>query len=279
MGWGIGDLSATLLGYDKPDDIKTDPATVSQQFKDILNLLFTYPQLFQGLQMAAAVGQNPTEYLGQFIKDANSPEGQALKASGTASWIPGNKYIDTGALAQANTQLAGEYESKQVANFQGFYDKLGDVPALSGLFSDAKGEFSQEFTKQINTGYEQMAGAALGTGAVSGFLADPAKQAKILGPLALQKAQYLKDLQMIQQGKALSLAGAGGLVGASQNATTGLGVSPFTGQAAAAAGMFGGFNQDLSFKTQFANQSAFNSYQQAGLAAQMQGFQTMFAGS
>jgi len=85
-----------------------------------------------------------------------------------------------------------------------------------------------------------------------------------------------QSIQQNAQAQALGLTGAGGLASQGLFGMNMGGPSPWTGNVLNSAGLFGGLNQELSLKSQMANQSAFNDYQMAGLNAQMQGFKTMF---
>lgn len=240
-------VSKALFGEADYKTPQASQATAQAQFADIFNVMFEYPELFEGLQMASALGKDPMDYINSFL----SPTKDA--ASGTGLKLPSGKFLDTGKLSQANTALKVEFQDKQIADAGSFYNKLSQVPGMAPIFADAAGNFSPQFTSQINQGYEQLANASLGVGAKSGFLSDPLKQAKILGPLAMQKAAYLKSVQQQAQGQALSLSGMGSLVGVSPMALSGMGVSPYSQASAGAAGLFGGTNASLLSQGSFLN--------------------------
>lgn len=261
----LGGLNQALFGGASNDTPNASTASVSGQFGDIFNILFQYPEMFSGLQMASALGQDPIKWLGQFITTGKD------SATGLGIHLPNGKFLDTGALSKANTDLKGQYEDKALQLQGDFYNKLAKVPGLEGIFGDAAGNFGEEFTKQINAGYEQGANSVLGVGAKSGFLADPAVQAKILGPLAMQKAQYLKGVQNSAQQTALGLSGAGGLLGTSQFASMAPGTSPWSQGIAGAAGLFGGGNAGLLSDANFLN-SKLQSFNTSTNAAAAQSF-------
>lgn len=263
----FGGITDALFGSADYDSPQSTNASVQSQFGDIFNLLFQVPELFQGLKMATTLGQNPTEWLSQFLSDKDtSGTGAGLK-------LPSGKFLDTGKLAQSSTAMKAQYEDKTLQLQSDFYNKLGQVPQFAGIFGDAAGNFDQQFTANINAGYEQAANSALGAGAKTGFLADPLVQAKILGPLAMQKAMYLKGVQGNAQQQALALSGAGGVAGGSQFASSGLGVSPFTQAGGGIAGLFGMGNANNSSQGSFWNSqlgldaSKFNANQAAGFGS------------
>jgi len=266
MAFGLGDVSGWLLGYDEPPKTSAGGASLAGSFDDIFLANFLYPQLFEFGQAASATGQSNLlwDMIGKYFAPGTKPSPDAFQKMGAE-------------ISQALPGLKQQAAEKQAINFQKTYDTFSKIPALSDIFSKAGGNVDS--TGALAKIFGDLSGAALGSAASSGFLTDPAKQNNVLGPLALQKYQIEQSVQQNAQAQALGLVGAGGLP------TQGLfaqnmvgGPSPWTGSVLNSAGLFGGLNSQLSLQSQMANQSAFNSYQQAGLTAQMQGFSTMFGG-
>ena len=177
--------------------------------KQQLNLNVFYPALFQAFEANIALGKDPLEFLKQFQVD--KPKGGFKKGDKQGLIKMGGTWYDVAGLSAAVPDLLQQQQAAQADQFQKSYDTLSAVPALQGIFDEASGQFSPQFTADINAGYEAFGGALLGQGAQSGFLADPNKQASILGPLALDKAMFLKNLQKSSEAQALGLAGVGGL--------------------------------------------------------------------
>lgn len=231
--FGSDSFLGSLLGGTSGSKISNVPqASFQQQLGDVLGILFSSPQMLQGLQMSTALGQNPWEYLSQFETKSGSGPG-FLK-------LPGGSFLDVGKLSQANAGLADQYESKKLADFQDFYNKLGEVPAFSDIVAKSKGQ--NLLTPGMNAAFTDLAGQAIGSATTSGFITDPLKQQNVLGPVALQKASMESAIQQQAQQQLLGLAGAGGISAFSQNSTMGAGVSPWSQAALGAAGLFGAPN-------------------------------------
>lgn len=267
MGWGLGDLSASLLGYDKPDDVNYQPTTYAGQFKDVLLSQLFFPQIAQFMNMATLTGQSSMGF--DMLAKLFPAGGGTPKSS--------DLFNISKEMAAMLPQLQEQASQAQAANFQKTYDTFSKIPALSDIFSKAGGNVDS--TGALANIFGNLSGAALGSAASSGFLTDPVKQNNVLGPLALQKYQIEQDIQQQAQAQALGLVGAGalpqtGMFGSSASLFSG--ASPYIAGGLNAANLFGGLNSQMGLQAQMANQSAFNSYQQAGLAAQMQGFSTMF---
>ena len=234
---GLFSKVGSFLGGGSSSISAPPQASALGQFGDIFALLFSYPQLFQGMQMATAMGQNPWEYLDQFEGKGSGPN--FLKVPGTTT------SIDLGKLAQGNAALSEQYETKQLQFFQDFYDKIGEIPAFADTAAKAKGQ--NLLTPAMTAAFEGLGAAALGEGAKSGFLADPLKQQNVLGPVAYQKAMTEYGIQQEAQQKLQGLAGMGGIPGFSQNAMLGGGMSQWSQGAMGAAGLFGGANLQSAF--------------------------------
>jgi hypothetical protein len=166
------------------------------------------PSILQAISSGQMTGQNLNDFFAQFTTDKKGAKGNAFAAK-----IAKNQFIDVSALSQALPGMLQQAQAAQAKQFQSTYDALSQVPGLAGIFGEAQGNFAPQFTSDINVAYESMGASLLGQGAKSGFLADPNKQATILGPLALDKAMFLKNLQKSAEAQALGLAGAGGLSG------------------------------------------------------------------
>lgn len=264
MGWGLGDLSASLLGYDEPDSTNYIPQTLGGQAKDIFLANLFFPQMFEFMQAAQATGQSNIGFdmLSKFFPaGGGTPKSSDLfnVAKEMAAMLP---------------QLKEQAAQVQAQNFQKTYDTFSKIPALSDIFSKAGGNVDS--TGALANIFTNLSGGALGSAASTGFLSDPVKQGNVLGPLALQKYQIEQGIQQQAQAQALGLVGGGGLPSQGLFGMNLGGPSDFTANILNAGNLFGGLNSDLSLKSQMANQAAFNDYQMAGLKAQMQGFSTMF---
>lgn len=219
----------------------------------ILFLNALMPSILQAFAGAQAGGMN--------LEDFFSPYMSKKKGKGAFSAKVGKgQFLDVSALSEALPGLLEKAQSSQIGMFNQTVDKLSQVPAFKGIFDEASGNFSQEFTGQVNAGYEGMANSLLGQGAVGGFLSDSNKQAQILGPLALQKAEYLKNIQKAAEAQKLGLAGAGGLSGSNPGSLLGASPQGAYGQGIfAGAGLYGNnaqFNAGQGFKSAFGQAQA-----------------------
>lgn len=232
----FGSLSK-ILGGDSSKISNVPQGSVQQQWGDIFSLLFTSPQIMQALQMSSAIGQNPWDYLSQFETSTGSGPGFLQ--------LPGGGKIDMGKLAQANVALSDQYETKQLQFFEDFVGKLEKVPALADMVAKSKGQ--NLLTPAMTAAFEGLGGAALGSAASGGFLADPLKQQNVLGPVAYQKAMTEFGIQQDAQNTLLGLAGVGGIPTFSQNSLFAAGPSQWSSAAGGAAGLFGMQNLQNQF--------------------------------
>jgi hypothetical protein len=206
------------------DKIETPPTVGTGGFGAIFDLAFNNPQLMQIFHLAFQLGESPSALIEPFIKNVVGNDQIAAEQNPTMMLLGKQKgsgtFLDMDALAGAMPALTQKLQDKAIGNFESTYQKLSQVPAFAGLFSEAGGDTSA-FDKQFGSIFEGLAGAALGQAAPSGFLHDPAKQANVLGPTALNKAMFQKQLQQQSQAQAFALSGAGGLPGLTPNAALG----------------------------------------------------------
>lgn len=259
MGWGLGDLSASLLGYDEPDEVKYQPASIGGQFQDIFFANYLFPQLFQYLEASQATGQGG-------MLSGITKSGQAFPTSA--------QDIDWTKLTSALPSLKAQQAEKNAQNFQATYDTFSKIPALSDIFSKASGNVDS--TGALAKIFGDLSGSALGSAASSGFLSDPVKQGNVLGPLALQKYQMEQSIQQNAQAQALGMVGAGALPGSGLFGMNLGGPSPWTGNILNSANLFGLGNAQGFLGAAGQTAQNWNQYQMAGLDAQMQGLSTMF---
>ena len=197
------------------DPIDKPPQVTTGTTDSIFDLVFSTPQLVQFFTLAAQSGQNPSTLLADFIVGGD----EAAKQGKSLNLLPleGGKFLDVGAMSAKLPELAEQAQEAAFTNFQTTYQKLSQIPALSSIFSEASGDTSA-FNSKFGAIFESLAGAALGSAAPMGFLHDPTVQANVLGPTALNKAQFEKTLQQQAQAQALSLSGATSLPMFSANA-------------------------------------------------------------
>jgi len=244
------------------DDIEAPPAVGPGSTGSIFDLAFNNPQLMSMISMAWQLGESPSALIAPYMKEVTGQQQAEWGADPTKMLLQTNDsskvFLDMDAMAKAMPEMTQKLQTKAIANFEDTYQKLSAVPALAGLFGEAAGDTSV-FNAKFGGIFDSMAGAALGMAASKGFLDDPTVQANVLGPTALNKAMFEKQLQQQSQQQALALSGAGGLSGMSPNAAmTGGGFQQFQPAVMGAAGL--GFQQSL------ANQQGF--MWQAGLQQQ-----------
>lgn len=172
--------------------------------KNAFKALFSNPVFMQAVFALSAAGQNPFEVLGGFFskdKPKGGKPGEYLKVGG--------QWLNVGSLASKLPEYVGMQEDAALKAQGATYDKLKDSPQFAGIFDEASGNYGPQFSADLDKAYTEMAGSVLGAGAASGFLLDPNKQAELLGPLALQKVQYLKAIQKNAEAQALGYSGAG----------------------------------------------------------------------
>lgn len=235
--------------------------------KNNINALFSNPVLMQAIFALSAAGKNPFEELGQFFSKDKPPKGSA-----PGSYLKvGNQFLNIGAVSQKLPDYTSMQQDAALKAQGATYDKLKNSPQFAGIFGEANGQYGDEFNKDLDAAYTQMAGSALGVGAKSGFLADPNKQAQLLGPLALNKVQYLKGVQKNAEAQALGYSGAGLLGGSNPAGLLGAGPAGSYYQPEFAAGnLFQGNNQ-------FNAQLGFNEAA-AKVQAQQQSWDTLTKG-
>lgn len=168
----------------------------------ILFLNALMPSILQAFAGAQAQGMNIEDFFAPYMK-AKKGKKDAFVAK-----VGKGQFLDVSALSEALPGLLEQAQTAQIGMFNETVDKLSQIPAFKGIFDEASGNFSQQFTQDVNAGYESLGNALLGQGVVGGFLSDTNKQAQILGPLALQKAEFLKNIQKAAEAQKLGLAGA-----------------------------------------------------------------------
>lgn len=187
----------------------------------VWNQSFGMPFLMQGFSLLAALGMKPDEaFGGQFIKSGVGKNGAGPPGS-QLEWVPigGGKWADVGLLMEKFPELTKQAEEMQqemdISSFNKSWDLLQNVPALASMVGEAKGNFGLKLTEDLSKGFDLLAQGALGSAAPGGFLHDPLTQAKVLGPLALQKSMTEYQIQNKAQMDLLNLAGGGYLPGTS----------------------------------------------------------------
>lgn len=243
--------------------------TYGKKGKKQLNLNALFPILMQSFYANAALGNDPIAFLNSFKVDKKAFKDAAKSGSDSGFLHIGGSYYDMGALTKAVSGLLQQQEDKKIADFGKTYEKLKGTPQFAGIFNEASGGYSGD--ADLNKAYEQMAGSALGVGAKSGFLLDPNKQAELLGPLALQKAQYLKAVQKNAEAQALGYSGAGFLpqsspvgllgVGSAQSYAPGIFNAAGLGQAQEQ------FEAQLGFQKEAADKDLYGGLAGAGIGA------------
>jgi len=179
-------------------------------YKKVLDQLMGLPWFASGYQLLSVLGDD----MGEFMLSGKEGK-QAMKDDPTGYMkLKGKKgkafYFDTKKFLGALPEAAKRMQEKQIASFEESYQLLSKTPQYSQLFKDAKGEFSPEFTAAVDQAFGQLGSYGLSGGVKSGFLHDPVKQGAILGPVAMQKTQYLKALEDAAYGKTLQLSGGAG---------------------------------------------------------------------
>lgn len=236
----------------------------------ILFLNALMPSILQAFSGAQASGTSLEDFFGGFTTDKKGSKNNPFSVK-----LGKGQFLDVSKLSSALPGLLEKAQTSQIEAFNKSAEKLGQSPAFAGIWNDASGNFSPDFTADVNKAYESLGNASLGAGTQSGFLLDPNKQASILGPLALQKAEFLKQVQKSAEAQKLGLLGAGGLAGG--NPSLLLGANP---QSSYTPGIFNGaslfqnnsqFNANLGFQSGYANaqsaQDLFGSLLAAGTFA------------
>lgn len=179
-------------------------------FEKAFNQLLAMPQFLYGYQMMLTLGKDP----GNYIMDKKA--GKAAYKGGEFGDVAkfgsgkGAVYFDINQFLKDLPGLETEMQQKKVEEIQATYDLLAKTPAYADLFGQAKGEFSADFTQAVDQAFGQIGAQAISGGTKSGFINDPTYQAKLLGPVAMQKVQYLKSIQDAAQAQAWDFAAAGG---------------------------------------------------------------------
>lgn len=130
-------------------------------------------------------------------------------------------------------KLVSQIESQQFAKMEETRQKLADSPLFKSIFARAGGDFGM-FDKELTEGFAKIGSRALGASSALGTINNASVANRALGPLALERAQFLQNLQLGAEGQAI-------------NATLGL---PFSGS-----------NLTMPTSIQGHQQGLFNQYQ------------------
>jgi len=180
-----------------------------ETYKTALDQLLSLPAFMSGYQLMLSIGEDPN----QFILEGKQGK-KAMKAD-PAGWVPlgGKQYFDIKSFMKAQPGFAAKMQEQSVKELQNTYELLAKTPAYAGIFGDAAGNFSPEFSAAVDQGFGLLGQQAVNMASTKGFMSDPNMQAMVLGPLAIQKAQYLKGVKDAAQQTAWGLAGSAGSAG------------------------------------------------------------------
>lgn len=177
--------------------------------EDVVALLFGFPGAIQGLQSLAFLGEGIDEFI---IQDKKAGKKAARTDTSNTVKLGKGQFLDVGKLQRRLPEILQRVEGKKLQQTEATAKRLQDSPLFRGIFGEAKGDFDAEFTANVDQAFGALGGRLLGAGSASGFLADPNRQAALLGPVALQRTQFLKGIQKAAEAQALGAVGAGNVV-------------------------------------------------------------------
>lgn len=172
---------------------------------DMVALLFQQPALLQGLQLAAFLGEDISQF---FVTDKKKLKAAAKKGDTSILGLGKNFGINAFALASAIPELQQKAFTKQTGLFQGAVEEVSALPQFKQTADFAAGEFGAFGEKVQNIANIGLA-RSLGAAAPGGFITDPIRQSQLSLQTAQPLAQFLQGLQTASQAKLEGLAGGG----------------------------------------------------------------------
>lgn len=223
------------------------------KWDEALKELMQFPQFLQGYGMMQALGKDMSPYM------LSGKEGKKAKTADPSGWFKLSKgqWMNIGQFMQDMPSIAKDFMAKQSQSVADSQAQLAQTPGWSTVYQESKGNFDPQTTAAIDQAFGQMGSFSFGgQGVNSGQLHDSVQQAALLGPLALNKVQWLKQMQQTAQDKVMAASGAYGMspIGASYTPGSAMSYMPALQQS------LGMFQQGGQFADQLALQQKTQTY-------------------